>query len=116
MCAKSSKTKATSARAVAPKKRGADKFLVEDGIKFPLPEVHSESEVTNVGCDPETALVSDVMLRQTLYCYADQSALEVRDIIRLHGVKQLPVVDTNMRIIGIVYRDAIEKITEPKKK
>ena len=52
----------------------------------------------------ETKLVHSVMEKQVHYCREDQSQDEALRIMREHGLQYLPVVDSNLRIIGVVRR------------
>ncbi len=42
------------------------------------------------------------MLEKAYYCFENQSVDEAREIMREHDLQYLPVVDENMRIIGVV--------------
>ena len=42
------------------------------------------------------------MLEKAYYCFENQSVDEAREIMREHDLEYLPVVDENMRIIGVV--------------
>ena len=49
-------------------------------------------------------LVHDVMEKQVYYCREDQSMAEALRIMREHGLQSLPVVDSNLRVVGMVRR------------
>jgi hypothetical protein len=49
-------------------------------------------------------LVHNVMEKQAYYCREDQSVEEAQRIMREHGLQYLPVVDSNLRIVGVVRR------------
>jgi CBS domain-containing protein len=61
-----------------------------------------ERKVAGFGHDPETALVRGIMVKKAYYCLENQSLDEAREIMREHHLDYLPVVDENMRVIGIV--------------
>ena len=42
------------------------------------------------------------MEKQAYYCREDQSVDEAQKIMREHGLQYLPVVDSNLRIVGVV--------------
>ena len=44
------------------------------------------------------------MEKQAYYCREDQSMEEALRIMRKHGLQYLPVVDSNLRIVGGVRR------------
>ena len=54
------------------------------------------------GHDPETALVRGIMVKKAYYCSEHQSVDEAREIMREHNLQYLPVVDEDMRVIGMV--------------
>jgi CBS domain-containing protein len=60
------------------------------------------------GHDPETTLVRGSMLKKLYYCFADQSLEEAREIMRRHHLLHLPVVDENLRVIGVVALNEVE--------
>jgi hypothetical protein len=53
----------------------------------------------------KTRFVHDVMAKQAYYCREDQSMDEALRIMRKHGLQYLPVVDNNLRIVGVVRRN-----------
>ncbi len=60
------------------------------------------------GHDPETTLVRGSMVRKMYYCIENQSLEEAREIMRRNHLLHLPVVDENLRIIGVVALSDIE--------
>lgn len=64
--------------------------------KFP------ERKAAGFGHDPETTLVRGIMSQKPYYCSENQSVDEAQKIMREHGLQFLPVVDENMRVIGVV--------------
>ena len=64
--------------------------------KFP------ERKAAAFGHDPETTLVRGIMSQKAYYCFENQSLDEAREIMREHQLQYLPVVDEDMRVIGIV--------------
>jgi CBS domain-containing protein len=52
----------------------------------------------------KTKLVHSVMEKQAYYCREDQSVAEAQRIMREHGLQYLPVVDSNLRVVGVVRR------------
>ena len=61
-----------------------------------------ERKAAGFGHDPDTTLVREIMVKEAHYCFEDQSLDEAREIMREHHLKYLPVVDENMRVIGVV--------------
>ena len=64
--------------------------------KFP------ERKAAGFGHDPATTLVRGIMSQKPYYCSENQSVDEAQKIMREHGLQFLPVVDENMRVIGVV--------------
>jgi CBS domain-containing protein len=60
------------------------------------------------GHDPETTLVRGSMVKKMYYCVENQSLEEAREIMRCNQLLHLPVVDENLRIIGVVALSDIE--------
>ena len=60
------------------------------------------------GHDPKTTLVRGSMAKKMHYCFEDQSLEEARELMRRHDLLHLPVVDKNLRIIGIVALNDVE--------
>jgi CBS domain-containing protein len=80
---------------------------------------YPERKAAGFGHDPETALVRGIMVKKAYYCFENQSVDEAREIMCEHHLEYLPVVDENMRVMGIVaLRDleqtASDEITEAK--
>jgi CBS domain-containing protein len=63
---------------------------------------HPERECGGFGHDPETALVRGIMVKKVYYCFEHQSADEAREIMCEHNLQYLPVVDEDMRVMGMV--------------
>jgi CBS domain-containing protein len=60
------------------------------------------------GHDPKTTLVRGSMAKKMHYCSEDQTLEEARQLMRRHGLLHLPVVDKDLRIIGIVALNDVE--------
>ena len=63
---------------------------------------YPERRAAGFGHDPETTLVREIMVKEAYYCFENQSLDEAREIMRTHRLKYLPVVDENMRVVGVV--------------
>ena len=57
---------------------------------------------------PETTLVRGSMVKKMYYCFEDQSLEEARELMRRHHLLHLPVVDKDLRIIGVVALNDVE--------
>jgi CBS domain-containing protein len=60
------------------------------------------------GHDPHTTLVRGSMVKKMYYCLEDQSLQEARELMRRHHLFHLPVVDKNLRIIGVIALNDVE--------
>jgi CBS domain-containing protein len=63
---------------------------------------YPERKAAGFGHDPETTSVRGIMSEKPYYCFENQSVDEAREIMREHHLQYLPIVDADMRIIGIV--------------
>ena len=82
----------------------AERFPVAAGDKLvgTVEGKYPERAAAAHGHDPQTTLVRGSMLKKTYYCFEDQSLEEVREMMRRHHLFHMPVVDKDLRIIGIV--------------
>ena len=70
-------------------------------------------EVTAVGLDPETITVGDIMPRELVTIAAHEDAAEAMRVMRMKGVRRLPVVNAEGRLLGLVaFDDLLELVTE----
>ena len=60
------------------------------------------------GHDPQTTLVRGSMVKKMYYCLEDQSLEEARELMRRHHLLHLPVVDKDLRIIGVLALKDVE--------
>ena len=63
---------------------------------------HPELKAGGFGHDPETAIVSGIMVKKAYYFFEHQAVDEAREIMREHHLQYLPVVDDNVHVIGMV--------------
>ena len=63
---------------------------------------YPERTATNFGHDPKTAIVREIMVKKTYFCFENQSLYEAREIMCDHHLDYLPVLDGTMRVVGIV--------------
>jgi CBS domain-containing protein len=69
---------------------------------------YPERQAAAHGHDPQTTLVRGSMVKKMYYCFEDQSLEEARELMRRNHLLHLPVVDKNLRIIGIVALNEVE--------
>lgn len=60
------------------------------------------------GHDPRVSKVAEMMTRQVLFCREDATCEDARRMMDENGIKHLPVVDRDMKIVGIFRRDEID--------
>jgi CBS domain-containing protein len=63
---------------------------------------YPERTATNFGHDPKTAIVREIMVKKTYFCFENQSLDEARETMCDHHLDYLPVLDGTMRVVGIV--------------
>ena len=82
----------------------ADRLPVASGDRLvgAVEGKYPERKAAGFGHDPETTLVRGIMSEKAYYCFGNQSLDEAREIMREHHLQYLPVVDENMRVIGVV--------------
>lgn len=59
------------------------------------------------GHDPKTWKVGEIMKRDAVFCYEDEDCTAAQRKMDEHGLQYLPVVDRQMRIVGIFRREEI---------
>ena len=69
---------------------------------------YADREVARHGHDPKLIKVGEQMSRDIIYCREDQDRSEADRIMRERNLRHLPVVDSEMRIVGILTREDVE--------
>ena len=69
---------------------------------------YPERQAAAHGHDPQTTLVRGSMVKKMYDRFEDQSLEEARDLMRRHHLLHLPVVDKDLRIIGVVALNDVE--------
>lgn len=54
------------------------------------------------GLDPEKATARDVMTDGIIWCYDDQTEKEAAELMDKHGIRHLPVLNRQKRIVGVL--------------
>ena len=69
-------------------------------------------QVTASDRDPHVVKVQEVMTRQPILAYENDEFRDVLQVMRLAGIRRVPVVDANGTAVGLIaIDDAIELIT-----
>lgn len=72
-----------------------------------IDQANPDRQAGGHGHDPQTTRVGDTMRREVAFCYEDQDITEARRIMTERDLNHLPVVDRDMRIVGIISRSEI---------
>jgi CBS domain-containing protein len=59
------------------------------------------------GHNPASEKVGDIMTRDAIYCHEDDDCAYAEELMREHGLTHIPVVDREMRVIGIFSKKEI---------
>jgi CBS domain-containing protein len=69
-------------------------------------------EMGGKGHDPKTWKVGQIMSQSVVFCYEDEDCASAEKMMEERGLSYLPVVDREMRIIGIFSREEIKAKTQ----
>ena len=61
------------------------------------------------GHDPKDSRVGEIMKREVIFCFEDEECAEAKRKMDEHGMNFLPVVDRDMKIVGIFTREEVEE-------
>jgi CBS domain-containing protein len=78
-----------------------------------ITEPHPDRSAAGHGHDPSEARVGACMSRELIFCYEDQDRSEAEKLMNEKGILYLPIVDRDMRIVGIVTREDLAAKTGP---
>jgi CBS domain-containing protein len=59
------------------------------------------------GHDPKAWRVGEIMSRELVFCFEDEDCAKARRLMQERGLHYLPVVDREMRIVGIFSREEV---------
>lgn len=97
-----------AARLLANDKQGILAVADSDRLEGLLTTSDIMNRVVAQGRNPAETRVREVMSSRPYTCHADDSDKTAMRVMRDHDVKQLPVVDGQGRLLGIISRTAIE--------
>lgn len=66
--------------------------------------------------DADTALAQDVMSREVVCCFQDETVEQARQLMAEHGLRRLPVIDRAHHLVGIMKLADMEGHVTPAKK
>jgi len=76
-------------------------------------EKNPDCQIGGHGHDPKTWTVSQIMSRDVVFCYEDEDCAKAERVMEEHGLRYLPVVDRQMRIVGMFTREEIHEKAKP---
>jgi CBS domain-containing protein len=68
--------------------------------------------VAALGCDPAKTTVGEVMTRDPIYCFEDESERHLAEEMGHLGISQLPVLDRRGHVVGMAVLDDIQHAVE----
>jgi predicted transcriptional regulator len=71
--------------------------------------IHPGVTIGGHGHDPKSWRVSEIMNRSAVFCYEDEDCSSAWRFMKEHDLTYLPVVDREMRIVGIFDRAEVAK-------
>ncbi|MGB8170272.1 MAG: CBS domain-containing protein [Chthoniobacteraceae bacterium] len=77
-----------------------------------IDEKDPDWKVGGRGHDPKTEKVGAVMNRDAIFCYEDEDCASAQKLMEERGLRYLPVVDRQMRVVGIFSREEIQEKTD----
>jgi CBS domain-containing protein len=88
----------------------ANAWPVAEGRKLigVIDQADPDRQAGGHGHDPSSVSVGDTMRHEAIFCYEDQNAAEADRIMRERNVNHLPVVDREMKIVGIISREDVK--------
>ena len=92
------------------REHGTAQWPVAEGRKLVgvIDEENPDWKIGGQGHDPQSWTVGQIMNREFAFCYEDQDCTTARQLMEDRGLRYLPVVDREMRIVGIFSREEIE--------
>ena len=103
-------------------KTAGDRMREHDASSWPVTEGRNlvgmvdqknpDWQISGHGHDPDDCKVSEIMNKDLIFCYEDEGCNKAQKLMDELGLAFLPVVDRQMRIVGIFSRAEIQKQTE----
>jgi CBS domain-containing protein len=109
-------TIAAAARLMRQHHVGSVIAVAGTGVRVPLGIVTDRDivvEVTATDLDPNTITVGDIMRREMVTVRADEGVLGAMRIMRANGIRRLPVVNADGKLLGVVaFDDLLDVVAE----
>ena len=104
-------------------KTAGDRMREHDASIWPVTEGRSlvgmvdqknpDWQMSGHGHDPADSKVGEIMNKELVFCYEDEDCAHAQKLMQERGLSFLPVVDRQMRIVGIFSRQEIQEKAEP---
>lgn len=93
------------------RENGSTQWPVAEGRKLVgmVDEKNPDWKLGGQGHDPESWKVGQIMNRDFAFCYEDEDCAAAQQLMQERSLQHLPVVDREMRIVGIFSREEIEQ-------
>jgi CBS domain-containing protein len=78
-------------------------------------EKHPDRQLGREGHDPTSWTVGQIMSRDLVFCYEDEECERAQKLMEERDLRYLPVVDREMRIVGIFSRAEIQEKVDQEK-
>lgn len=90
----------------------ADEWPVTEDLKLVgmVDEQDPDRQAAGHGHDPKTSTVRQIMSPDLVFCYEDEDCTSAERLMETRGVSHLPVVDRQMRIVGILSRGKVTSV------
>jgi len=76
-------------------------------------EENPDLQIGGRGHDPATWTVGQIMSRDIVFCYEDEDCAKAERVMTERDLRYLPVVDRQMRIVGVFTREEIHEKAKP---
>jgi CBS domain-containing protein len=74
-------------------------------------ERNPDWKVGGHGHNPADEKVGDIMNRHAIFCHENDDCAHAEELMRRHGLSHIPVVDREMRVVGIFSKKEIDVMT-----
>jgi CBS domain-containing protein len=105
-----------SVQTAAERMRSADTNLwpvaEERKLVGVVDEANPDLSIAGHGHDPHQWRVGEIMKRNAVFCYEDEDSEKARVMTRERGLRHIPVVDREMRIVGIFSIDEVSSAAD----
>jgi CBS domain-containing protein len=87
---------------------GAWPVVVDNKLVGMVADRNPDWKVGGHGHKPTDEKVGDIMTREAIFCHEDDECAYAEELMREHGLSHIPVVDREMRVVGIFSKKEID--------